>query len=97
MGTNLMSDVLTDLYFRQNIRFTKITGRLVSCDAAVNWIKSIPFYRDFPKYLNPQLPFTLHFFLLYNGYVISNHIPVEEIIQKYGKVNLDFCYTVFPK
>lgn len=104
MGTNLLSDVLMDVYFRQNVHFISVDGYLSSKDAKNNnWLTSIPFYRNFPKYMNRDFPYRLTF-TLWNkdsndaeAYQISEQLRPKEIIETYGKQDLYFSYTMSEK
>lgn len=101
IGTNILSDVLIDVYFRQNKRFSMVTGVLKHEDARNrNWKKSIPFYRSFPNYINPNLPFSIYFELHTSSSCacrIPDYISPEILIKQYGEKGHDlyFRYIVY--
>lgn len=66
--------MLYDILCKWDIIPEKITGTLAYTDSFNgNWKKSIPFYRNFPKYLEARLPYTLTFGITdKDGYVIPS-------------------------
>lgn len=62
--------------------------------------KSIPFYRNFPKYLEARLPYTLTFGITdKDGYVISsnNYEDIDEFMKEHTGEDLKFFYVVTKK
>lgn len=67
VGTEIFNRLLFDLEYKENVKFSKIYGKLSSADAKnnhlgiANWDSSIPFYSDFPKWLDENLGYSLKF------------------------------------
>jgi hypothetical protein len=62
-GTDIMNQMLRES-LNSACYFTKINGRLSHFDAYYGkWLKSIPFYADFVKFVDPNLKITLKFHL----------------------------------
>ena len=99
--TELINAMLYDIFYRWDIIPEKITGRLVCTDSYNgNWKKSIPFYRNFPKYLESRLPYTLTFGITdKDGYIIpsNKYEDIDEFIKEYTEEDLKFFYVVTKK
>lgn len=90
------------IFYANGILFQKkITGTLAYTDSFNgNWKKSIPFYRNFPKYLEARLPYTLTFGITdKDGYVIPSdkYEDIDEFMKEYTGEDLKFFYVVTKK
>lgn len=99
--TELLNAMLYDILCKWDIIPEKITGTLAYTDSFNgNWKKSIPFYRNFPKYLEARLPYTLTFGITdKDGYVIPSdkYEDIDEFMKEYTGEDLKFFYVVTKK
>lgn len=99
--TELLNAMLYDILCKWDIIPEKITGTLAYTDSFNgNWKKSIPFYRNFAKYLEARLPYTLTFGITdKDGYVIPSdkYEDIDEFMKEYTGEDLKFFYVVTKK
>lgn len=62
-----------------------------------NWKKSIPFYHNFPKYLESRLPYILTFGIIdEDSYIIptDKYENIDKFMEEYTGEDLKFFYVV---
>ena len=113
VGTEIFNRLLFDLEYKENVKFSKIYGKLSSADAKnnhlgiANWDSSIPFYSDFPKWLNNKLGYTLEFHLYDKEKCINEvcfpedlherKLFLEKFKQRHVELNMDASFSYIIK
>lgn len=97
-GTIIFNELLK--YIKNNCYcITDIKGTLSFFDAENNWIDSIPFYFNFPNYIDDSLKYKLEFHLFNKDNYTSEillPIDIEEFIKEHinTKSDASFCYKI---
>lgn len=96
--TELLNSMLFDIFCKWDVIPQRIQGKLAATDSKNgNWKRSIPFYQNFPKYLEKRLPYSLTFSIIDDqGYAIpaEKYENIDQFVDEYEGKELHFLYIV---